>query len=222
MRVMCHEGEKWKVLTTQNFKPFENREWRIGKQGRGGGVGGGGMGAGWEPPSLSFPWRSSSPTCALSLPAALGMQSWFLTLLFEARALDPASQSRTPPLWLIYSCHNQSLSEVSLSLHASEPLHLHLRVPQPGRLFPPGKFPLTLQGSVKSHLLQEVLPDSPSPFEPPPSRCLCPGSSLPDLGDHFPHWAGSSPRAECLSSLSLLSSTQRQAFSGSALGRFAE
>ncbi|XP_039102122.1 interleukin-2 receptor subunit beta isoform X2 [Hyaena hyaena] len=24
MRVMCHEGEKWKVLTTQNFKPFEN------------------------------------------------------------------------------------------------------------------------------------------------------------------------------------------------------
>uniref|UniRef100_A0A673UYT4 Interleukin-2 receptor subunit beta n=1 Tax=Suricata suricatta TaxID=37032 RepID=A0A673UYT4_SURSU len=25
MRVMCHAGERWRVLTTHNFKPFENR-----------------------------------------------------------------------------------------------------------------------------------------------------------------------------------------------------
>ena len=26
MRVMCHEGGRWRVLMTQKFKPFENRE----------------------------------------------------------------------------------------------------------------------------------------------------------------------------------------------------
>ena len=74
-----------------------------------------------------------------------------------------ASQSRTPPLVACVPATTKvQLSEFSVPLRASEPLHV--RVPQPARHFPPGKFPATLQGSGESHLLQEAFPDSPSPL----------------------------------------------------------
>lgn len=71
-----------------------------------------------------------------------------------------------PPSILLcgpYPCHAKGqLSELTLPIHASEPLHM--LVTGSGRLFPPGKFPLTLPGSGRSHLLREAFPDSPSPL----------------------------------------------------------
>lgn len=64
-----------------------------------------------------------------------------------------------PVLWLLLP--QRSLSKPNMPTHASE--RLHMLVPMPERLFPPGRFLLTLQGSVKSHLLQEAFPDDPSP-----------------------------------------------------------
>lgn len=132
-----------------------------------------GLGGGWRgghlPPCLPL-WGHPAPVSPHQLPcphltnpllAELGMKSRVATLVFKATW--PGFPLQHTSSRGLYSCHTKAqLSRFNLPIHASE--SLHAPAPLLGRLFPPGKFPLTLQGSVKSHLLQESFPDSPTSF----------------------------------------------------------
>lgn len=133
-----------------------------------------GLGQGWAPPSSHLLWdppcsslsppQLPHPHLTTSLPAALGMMSWLLTLAFKAPQ-DPTLGllPGTPPLEACVSAATKGwLSKPTLPIHASEPLHM--LIPLPGRLLTPGKFPLMFRGLVESHFFQEAFLDSLSPL----------------------------------------------------------
>lgn len=166
LSVRCYEGENRSTVLTQDFKPFENRECRL-------------QGA---PPFLASPLGSSllqslsTPTSDLSLPTACRVRSWFHTLPFKAPQHWPLALLSCG----LYSCHNQSwpsklnLPTIPLSPCTCWSHHLEGSSHLENSL-------LTLQGSVKSHLLQEAFPDSPKPLSLL-SGCLFLESPLLDYG----------------------------------------
>lgn len=132
-----------------------------------------GLGQGWAPPSSHLLWdppcsslsprQLPHPHLTTSLPAALGMMSWLLTLAFKATQ-DPALGllPGTPLLEAYISAATKGqLSKPTLPIHASEPLRMLIPLES---FLTPGKFPLMFRGLVESHFLQEAFLDSPSPF----------------------------------------------------------
>lgn len=129
-----------------------------------------GSGGRWEcaPPSLSSLWDltvpvsllTSTPTSDKFTACCPGIKSRLLTPALKATGKSAWLPLQHLSLWIGHT--KDQLSELTSPIPASEPLHM--LVTWSRRLFPPGKFPLTLQGSVRSHLLLEAFPDSPSPL----------------------------------------------------------
>lgn len=109
------------------------------------------------------PLQPPCPHLTSSLPTALGMKSWLFPLAFKATWAPAGFPVQLASSCGLSSCHTKGrLSKLNLPIHASKPWYG--LVPSLGSLFPPGKFPRTLQGSVRSHLPQEAFLDSPSPW----------------------------------------------------------
>lgn len=107
--------------------------------------------------SFSISFHISPAHCPLPSewsPCSLPCHSRLLGIL-------PGFPLQHPPLVAYIRATPKASSLNSSSLFV--PLSLCTYWSKPRRFFPPGKFPLTLLGSVKSHRLQVAFPDSPSP-----------------------------------------------------------